>query len=60
MHPHRGIRIDSIPAQGVGGLVFALGIMALVWLGVPVLRPLLVGCFVGGVLFAPIFHKLGH
>lgn len=58
MHP--GIRIDSIRAEGGGGLIFALGIVGIVWFGLPVLQPVILGCLAGGVLFAPIFHSLGH
>lgn len=58
MHP--GIRIDSIPAVGGGGLIFAAGMAGIVWFGLPVLQPLIVVCLLGGLLFAPIFHALGH
>ncbi len=58
MHP--GIRIDSIPVVGVGGLIFAAGMVGIVWFGLPVLQPLIVACLLGGLLFAPIFHALGH
>jgi hypothetical protein len=60
MTPHSGIRIDSIPADGVGGLIFALGMAAIVWIAVPALQPVMIGCLIGGLLFAPIFHALGH
>lgn len=60
MFPHPGIRIDSIPVQGVGGLIFTLGTVALFWLGVPALRPLVLASLIGGLLFAPIFHRAGH
>lgn len=59
-HPHPGIRIDHIPAEGAGGLIFALGIAAIVWIGVPALHSVLLGCVIGGILFAPIFHALGR
>jgi hypothetical protein len=58
--PHRGIRIDSIPVEGGGGLIFALGLPALVWLAVPALQPLLVGCLAAGVAFAFVFHARAH
>ena len=60
MGPHPGIRIDRIRPEGIGGLIFAVGLPALVWLAVPALQPLLIACLVGGVLFAPIFHRMGH
>ena len=57
---HSGIRIDAIPAAGGGGLIFAVGMMGIVWFGLPVLQPLIAGCLLGGLIFAPIFHALGH
>ncbi len=59
MNHHPGIRIDRIPADGVGGLIFALGMVALSWLALPALRPVMIGCVLGGLVFAPIFHR-GH
>lgn len=58
MPPHPGIRIHSIPAAGGGGLIFALGMMALIVLAVPALRPVLVAAMAGGLLFAPILYRL--
>jgi hypothetical protein len=59
MRNHPGIRIDSIPVDGTGGFIFAAGMVALFWLAVPSFHPLVIGCVVGGALFAPIFHR-GH
>jgi hypothetical protein len=56
MSPHPGIRIDSIPAAGGGGLIFALGIVALFWLGVPSFRPVVAACIAGGLAFAPLLY----
>ena len=58
MRPHQGIRIDSIPAQGVGGLIFVFGIASLFWIGVPAFRPLVGLCLLGGALLAPVLYKL--
>jgi hypothetical protein len=59
MNQHPGIRIDRIAVDGVGGLIFAARIVVLAWLAVPALRPLMAGCALGGLVFAPIFHR-GH
>lgn len=56
MHP--GIRIDSIPASGGGGLIFAIGMAALVLVAIPPLRPLALAAVVGGLLLAPVLHRL--
>ena len=60
MQPHPGIRINSIPAQGGGGLIFALGMVAIVLLGLPAVRPLAAVAVLGGVLLAPVLHRLHH
>lgn len=60
VNPHSGIRIDRIPVEGGGGLIFAIGMMVLTVLAVPSIWPLVVFCLVGGVLFAPLFHATGH
>jgi hypothetical protein len=57
MQPHPGIRIHSIPAEGVGGLIFALGMAGVVLVAVPALRPLALVAVVGGVLLAPVLHQ---
>jgi hypothetical protein len=56
--PHPGIRIDHIPAEGGGGLIFALGMVAVFLIGVPALRPVAVVTALGGLLLAPILHRL--
>ena len=60
MQPHPGIRINSIPAQGGGGLIFALGMVAIVLLGLPAVRPLAAVAVLGGVLLAPVLHRFHH
>jgi hypothetical protein len=57
-HPHPGIRIDHIPAEGGGGLIFALGTVLIFLLAFPALRPVAAVAVLGGVLFAPILHRL--
>jgi len=56
--PHPGIRIDQIPAEGGGGLIFALGTVLIFLLAFPALRPVAAVAVLGGVLFAPILHRL--
>jgi hypothetical protein len=60
MQPHPGIRIDRIPAAGGGGLIFAVGMAAIVLLAVPALRPLFAVAVVGGVLLAPVLHRFRY
>jgi hypothetical protein len=56
--PHPGIRIDHIPAEGGGGLIFALGMIVVFLIGVPALRPLAAAALLGGLLLAPILRRL--
>jgi hypothetical protein len=56
--PHPGIRIDHIPAEGGGGLIFAIGMVAVFLMGVPALRPVAAVAILGGLLLAPILHRL--
>lgn len=58
MEVHPGIRIDRIPAQGVGGLIFAVGMAAVVLLAMPSLRPIALLAVLGGIVLAPILHRL--
>ena len=55
--PHPGIRIDRIPAEEGGGLIFALGIVALFLIGVPSMRPVVALAVLGGLLLAPVLHR---
>jgi hypothetical protein len=57
-YPHAGIRIDRIPAEEGGGLIFMVGIVALFLIGVPVMRPVVVLAALGGILLAPLIHRL--
>jgi hypothetical protein len=56
--PHPGIRIDRIPAEEGGGIIFALGIVALFLIGVPAMRPVVGLAVLCGVLLAPLLHRL--
>jgi hypothetical protein len=57
MRVHPGIRINSIPAEGGGGLIFAAAIPALVLLALPGLLPLAVASVVGGTVGAYLLHR---
>jgi len=52
MKPHRGILIDQIPAEGAGGLIFALGTVLIFSIGVPAIRQFLPVALVGGLVVA--------
>jgi len=56
--PHQGIRIDHIPAEGAGGLIFAIGSAVIFLMAFPALRPIALAAAVGGVLLAPLLHRL--
>jgi len=57
-YPHAGIRIDRIPAEEGGGLIFAVGLAAIVLMAFPALRPIAGAALVGGIALAPILHRL--
>ena len=57
---HPGIRIDHISVDGGGGLIFALGMMAIVLAAFPALQPIVGACFVLGVLTALVLHRLWY
>lgn len=46
---HPGIRIEKIPVRGAAGLIFALGVMFIFWVGVPTIRGFVVLGAVGGL-----------
>lgn len=50
MDKHPGIRIDAIPASGGAGMVFALGMVALILIGIPAARPFMAAAGIVGVL----------
>ncbi len=57
-YPHAGIRIDHIPAEEGGGLIFAAGTTAIFLIAFPALLPVLGGALVGGALLAPALYRL--
>jgi hypothetical protein len=57
-HPHAEIRIDRIPAEEGGGLIFAVGTAVIFLLAFPALRPIVAAAAIGGVLLAPVLHRL--
>lgn len=57
-YPHAGIRIDRIPAEEGGGLIFAIGTALIFLTAFPALLPVAGAAVVGGLLLAPILHKL--
>ena len=57
-YPHAGIRIDRIPAEGGGGLIFAVGSAAIFLIAFPALLPVAAAAVIGGVALAPVLHKL--
>lgn len=59
-YPHQGIRIDRIPAQEGGGVIFMIGIMAIFLIGVPAMAPVVALAALGGVLLAPLLHRLSR
>jgi hypothetical protein len=56
--PHSGIRIDRIPAEEGGGLIFAIGTAAIFLTAFPALVPIAAAALVGGVALAPVLHKM--
>ena len=57
MQYHEGIRIDHIPAQEGGGLIFALGTAFIFLLAFPTLLPLAAASVVIGAALAPVLHR---
>lgn len=57
-YPHAGIRIDQIPAEEGGGLIFAVGTAMIFLLAFPPLVPVVGAAAVGGLVLAPILHRL--
>ncbi len=58
MQVHRGILVHRVPAEGVGGLIFALGLAAVSLIAVPALRPLAAFSLLAGTLAAPLLYRL--
>jgi hypothetical protein len=57
-YPHAGIRIDQIPAEGAGGLIFAIGTAFIFLTAFPVLLPVAGAAVLGGLALAPALHRL--
>ena len=57
-YPHAGIRIDRIPAEEGGGLIFAVGSVAIFLTAFPALLPIAAAAVVGGMALAPLLHRL--
>ncbi len=57
-YPHAGIRIDQIPAEEGGGLIFAVGTAAIFLLAFPALVPVVGAAVLGGLALAPLLHRL--
>jgi hypothetical protein len=58
MKYHAGIQIDRIPAEGMGGLIFAVGTALIFLVAFPALRPIMAAAAIGGLLLAPVLHRL--
>jgi hypothetical protein len=61
-YPHSGIRIDRIPAEEGGGLIFALGMALIALIAFPALLPVVGAALVGGAVLAPalrLLHRKG-
>lgn len=58
MQYHGGIRIDHIPAEGGGGLIFAVGTAVIFLLAFPALLPIAGAALAGGLVLAPVLHRL--
>jgi hypothetical protein len=60
MQMHPGIRIDRIPAEEGGGLIFALGMVGVVLVAMPAFWPVALGCLAGGTVLALVLHRLHY
>jgi hypothetical protein len=56
--PHAGIRIDRIPAEEGGGLIFAIGTAFIFLTAFPQLVPVAGAALLGGLVLAPVLHRL--
>ncbi len=59
-YPHAGIRIDHIPAEEGGGLIFAIGTGFIVMLAFPQLLPIAGAALLGGLVLAPVLYRLNR
>jgi hypothetical protein len=53
---HPGITIHKMPVAGVGGLIFAVGIVVIALLGLPIVKWFLAGAVLLGVVIAGAFR----
>lgn len=58
MDTHRGILVHRIPAEGFGGLIFALGMASVTLVAAPALLPLAAFTLLAGALAAPLIYRL--
>lgn len=58
MKIHPGIAIHKIPAEGAGGLIFALGLGALFLVSVPAFVPVVAACALGGLALALLLRQI--
>lgn len=56
MEKHPGIRIDKIPVEGWGGVIFVLGILAIGLIAHPAVRSLMLISIIGGAFGALVLH----
>ena len=57
-YPHAGIRIHQIPAEEGGGLIFAVGTAVIFLVAFPQLVPVAAAAALGGLVLAPVLHRL--
>ena len=57
MKVHPGIRINSIPAEGGGGLIFAAAVPVLVLVAMPAFLPVAAAAVTGGIVLAYLLHR---
>jgi len=58
LDPHPGIRIDKIPAKGGVGLVFTIGVMAMILIALPQARWFLALAIPAGIVVGLAMHFL--
>jgi hypothetical protein len=56
MRKHPGIKVDRIPVTGGPGLIFAIGLVAIFLIEIPITRLVLALGLVGGLIFAVILR----
>lgn len=56
LKPHRGILTHKIPAEGFGGLIFALGTVMIFVIGVPEIRQFSLFAIPAGGILAGVLY----